>query len=245
MRAAARAAFAAIAARLPADRRKPALQRIRRATRPALLGTLRRTRPLSERWGSDRGTPVDRYYIDRFLEEFRDDIRGRVLEIKDTTYTDRFGAGVTEREVLDLDAANPRATVIADLASAASVESSSFDCFVLTQTLQLIPEPGAAIAHSHRILRPGGVLLVTVPVLSRLVGTAADDVDYWRFTPASCRHLFGKAFGSDAVTVRAYGNVLSSIAFLTGMAHEELRRAELNEVDDRFPLVVAVRAVKR
>jgi hypothetical protein len=56
--------------------------------------------------------------------------------------------------------------------------------------------------------------------------------------------LFGEAFGPPQVTVRARGNVLSSIAFLAGMAYEELSRAELETDDPAFPLIVTVRAVK-
>jgi SAM-dependent methyltransferase len=229
---------------LPPERRLEARLRLRRLRRPAVLGTVRRTQPLSDSWGSDRGTPVDRFYIEQFLDEHRADIRGRVLEVKDDAYTTRFGVGVSAAEVLDIDETNPRATIIADLAHADTVESESFDCFVLTQTLQLIPDLPAALAHARRLLRPGGVLLATMPSISRLVGPAESDHDYWRFTPAGCRRLFAEIFGGEAVEVRWYGNVLTSIAFLTGMAVEELRRSELVERDDLYPLVVAVRATR-
>ncbi len=217
-------------------------QRLRRLRRPALLGTLRRTSPLSSRWGYDRGTPVDRFYIERFLEQHRHDIRGRVLEIKDSGYTDRFGTQVEARDVLDIDAANPRATIVADLAAADGVPSDHFDCFVCTQTLGMIYDVHSAVGHAHRILRPGGVLLATLPALSRLDRRLPD---YWRFTPASCDLLFGEVFGSANVAVESHGNVLAAIASMSGMAREELSRRELETCDARYPLVVTVRAVKR
>jgi SAM-dependent methyltransferase len=235
----ARAASRAVE-RLPAERREPARRRLRRLARPAFLGTVRRTEPLSRRWGYDRGQPVDRYYIERFLSEHRDDIHGRVLEVKESLYTDRYGTDVSERAVLDVDAANPRATIVADLASPGSIPADGFDCFVLTQTLQLIPEPRAAIEQAHRVLGRGGVLLATVPSVSGLNG----DADYWRFTKASCGHLFGPVFGAGAVEVRSYGNVLAAVAFLLGMAADELRSRELDTHDETFPVLVAVRAVK-
>src|SRR4029453_14668409 len=61
---------------------RPLPQRLRRLVRPAWLGTLRRTRPLSNDFGYDRGTPVDRYYIERFLARHQSDVKGRVLEVK-------------------------------------------------------------------------------------------------------------------------------------------------------------------
>jgi len=240
----ARTLVRALLQRLPPQRRALVEARLRRLRTPVILGTLRRTQPLSDWWGSDRGTPVDRYYIERFLDDHRADIHGRVLEVKDPGYTKRFGAGVSAFDVLDVDATNPHATIVTDLARADAVESGSFDCFVLTQTLQLVPDLRAALGHCRRLLSPGGVLLATMPSVSRLVGPAGGDHDYWRFTPAGCRRLFGEIFGANAVEVRWYGNVLTSIAFLAGMAAEELRRRELDERDDLYPLLVAVRATR-
>ena len=230
--------------RMYGGRGRKLAQRLRRLTRPARLGTLRRTRPLSNYWGSDRGTPVDRYYIEAFLDRCRADLRGRVLEVKEPLYTRRLGSGVTRSDVLDIDPANPQATVVADLAAADQIPEGTYDCFILTQTLQLVYDVRAAISHACRILRPGGVLLVTVPAASRVVPGTETYGDYWRFTPASCRKLFGEVFGEGNVTVEAHGNVLSTIAFLTGMAREELSRRELDDADESLPLLLCVRAVK-
>ena len=224
--------------------RTPLEQRLRRLRRPAWLGTMRRTRPLSDHWGRERGTPVDRWYIERFLDEHRGDIRGRVLEVMDAGYTERFGSGVDRADVLDVDAANPRATIVADLAAARDVPANTFDCFVLTQTLQFVYEVEAAVRAAHRLLRPGGVLLATVPCVSRIDRSAGVEGDFWRFTQASCERLFGAVFGPEQVEVRAYGNVLAAVAFLMGMAREELREQELDGGDAYFPVLIAVRAVK-
>jgi SAM-dependent methyltransferase len=231
-------------AKLPPDEAARLRLRLRRLARPARLGTLRRTSPLSHDYGYDRGNPIDRYYIERFLSGHRSQIRGRVLEVKDSTYTERFGSGVTQKDVLDIDLANPRATIITDLAAADAISEASFDCFILTQTLQLIYDVRSAIAQAYRILKPAGVLLVTVPALSPIV-REGPLTDYWRFTNASCAALFSEAFGHEAIDVREYGNVLTAIAFLTGMAYEELSAHELEAQDARFTMLVSVSAVKR
>jgi len=219
-------------------------QRLRRLMRPAWLGTLRRITPLSRRWGEDRGTPVDRWFIERFLDAHRADIRGRVLEVKDGGYTRRFGHDVSALDVLDVWPANPEATIVADLTAADTIPAGSYDCFLLTQTLQFIGEPRLALQHAHRILRPGGVLLATVPTVSRVIREFDYLEDYWRFTTSACRALFAERFGATAIDVRGRGNVLVSIAFLAGLAAEELRRGELETDDPDFPLLVTIRAVK-
>jgi SAM-dependent methyltransferase len=220
----------------------PFRRRLQRWFVPAWLGSLRSTKPRSDGWGFDRGRPVDRYYIESFLEHHRADVQGQVLEILNSDYADKFGTAIDRVDILDIDPANREATIIADLAAANLINDDSFDCFILTQTLHLIYEVKSAIVHSNRILRPGGVLLVTIPTISRLAGDGY--TDYWRFTPASCARLFGEIFGPDQVTVTAFGNVLSAIAFLEGMACEELSQRELDTIDERYPVLLAIRAVK-
>jgi SAM-dependent methyltransferase len=215
----------------------------RRVRRPVRLGSLRRTAPISDRWGFDRGQPVDRYYIERFLERHRRDIRGACLEVGTDRYTRLFDAGVTSVDVLDVDSSNGHATIVADLTDARDVEADRFDCIILTQTLQFIYDAAAAIRETHRLLRPQGVSLATVPSLSRLDPNGG--TDFWRFTAESCSRLFGDAFGLDHVTVKAHGNVLAAIAFLEGLAREDLSDRELDVEDELFPVLITVRAVKR
>ena len=229
--------------RVPADVGLRLRRRLERLRRPAWLGTIRRTTPLSDHWGRERGTPVDRFYIERFLAEERDVIRGRVLEVMNSEYTERFGVDVEQRDVLDVDPANKAATIVADLAAADSVPSDLFDCLILTQTLQYIYDLTSAVEHAHRILRPGGTLLCSVPALSRIARLQLES-EYWRMTPAACSRLFGDAFAGGHVAVRGHGNVLTAVAFLVGMAVEELSPRELRHDDPFFPLVVSIRATK-
>jgi SAM-dependent methyltransferase len=218
-------------------------QWVSRLRRPALFGTLRRTTPLSDDWGFDRGTPVDRYYIKQFLSTHRDDIRGHVLEVRSSNYTNSFGSGVMHRDVLDIDDTNKKATIVCDLAMADIIPRDRFDCFILTQTLQYIYDIRAALAHARRILRPGGVLLVTVPAIQR-IDPELEKIDLWRFTKASCEKLFHDVFDADELTIRACGNVLTGTAALYGIAAEELSNHELETYNDAYPLIVTIRVKK-
>ena len=210
------------------------------------LGDLRRVTPIDTHFGGGRGKPVDRHYIERFLAENAADIRGRVLEVADDAYTRRYGgARVTHSDIIHANDSNPRATVVADLAEAYDVPDDSFDCFICTQTLTYIYDMQSAVATIHRILRPGGVLLVTVPGISQSNPYDRDRWgEYWRFTTQSLRRLLTEAFAPENIRVEAYGNVLASTAFLQGLAVEDLRHDELDHRDQRYEMLIAGRAVK-
>ena len=208
-------------------------------------GGLRRLEPVSRVWGTDRGQPIDRWYIERFLRARRGDIRGRVLEVKDSTYTHTFGSAVERADVVDIAADNAAATLVADLAAKDALPPDAFDCFVLTQTIHIVYDVPAVLENAARSLKPGGVLLATLPVVSRLDYESGLSGDYWRFTPASARRLFEAAFPGGEVEVEAHGNVLACCGFLMGASVEDLRPEELEREDPYFPLILCVRAVKK
>jgi SAM-dependent methyltransferase len=205
----------------------------------------RRLTPVSRIWGMDRGTPIDRHYIDGFVAQNAKDVRGRVLEIEDDRYTKAYGSGVTQSDVLHVSHRYPGVTIIADLTSGDGIASDQFDCIIITQTLQLIYDFGAAIATLHRILKPGGVVIATIPGISQIAHEeGATWRDHWRFTKASSEKIFSEVFGRENVAVQAYGNVLAATAFLYGLAVEELQAWELDFHDPEYEMSIAVRAVK-
>jgi glycosyltransferase involved in cell wall biosynthesis len=209
------------------------------------FGHLRRLTPISQQFGFDRGVPVDRYYIERFLASHSSRIAGRVLEIADPTYTRRFGGTrVTQADVLHLVGGNREATIVGDLACANHIPSEAFDCIILTQTLHLIFDVRAAVRTLHRILKPGGALLATFPGISQLSHHDVEDRElwYWSFTTKSARRLFDEFFVDPAALIQSHGNVLAATAFLHGLAKEELTEEELNCHDPDFEVLITVLA---
>ncbi|MBV8809771.1 MAG: methyltransferase domain-containing protein [Acidobacteriaceae bacterium] len=206
------------------------------------FGDLGNTKPFSTIYGYDRGTPIDRYYIENFLTAHASDVCGRTLEIGDDTYTSRFGGTrTTQRDVLHLNSLNPAVTIVGDLSKRGTLPASAFDCLVITQTLYFVYDIRAAVDELYGSLKSGGILLLTTP------GIFARDEEYgwfWSLTTALARRLFGDVFGADNVEVGAYGNVFAATAFLQGIALEEVPRHKLDVVDEAFPVVVTVRARK-
>jgi len=210
------------------------------------FGNLRRLKPISPFWGSERGQPIDRYYIEHFLAAHSADIKGRVLEIGEDTYTCKFGREqVAQSEVLHVDEQKSKVTIIGDLTSADHIPSDAFDCVILTQTLQVIYDVSAAIRNIYRILKPGGVALATVPGISKISRYDMDRWGYfWSFTSLSARRLFEAEFPKEGILVEAHGNVLTAIAFLHGLATQELGPGELDHFDPDYELLITVRAEK-
>ncbi len=210
------------------------------------FGDLKRSSPIGHEFGLDRGTPVDRYYIENFLGENAHDICGRVLEIGDNSYTLRFGgARVNQSDILHVNATNPRATIIGDITQPEVLPEGAFDCIVLTQTLHLVYDMRAAVGTLHRALKPGGVLLLTVPGITQIDRSEWRSTWYWSLTGPAARRLLEDHFGHNAVTVKTHGNVFAATAFLYALATEELNVSDLDVDDESYPVIVAARAVKR
>jgi len=209
------------------------------------FGSFLRVTPINRNWGADRGCPVDRYYIEKFLSLRRRDIQGHVLEIGDDAYTRKFGGDrVQKRDVLHVAEGNSRATIIGDLAHAPHIPSDSFDCIILTQTLQLIYEARAAIQTLYRILKPGGVVLATFPGISQTYDSVWSTCWYWNFTPLSGKRMFEEAFAPADIKLQTFGNVLAAISFLQGLAAEEFTPQELDFSEPGYEVTISVRARK-
>jgi len=181
------------------------------------------------------------------LEHDSGDIRGRVLELGDATYIVKFGgARVSQADVLHVVAGNPAATIVADLTNAPHIPSDIFDCIIFTQSLQMIYDMRASLATLHRILKPGGVLLMTSAGIAKIGRRLGRDDwgEYWRLTAASAQALMNESFPGADSTVVTYGNVLCAVAHLHGLATEELEPAELDYVDPDFEVIVAARVRK-
>ncbi len=209
------------------------------------FGALGLSTPVSLDFGWDRGTPVDRYYIEKFIAGHAEDIRGRVLEIGDDEYSrNHGGTRITRQDILHVNEGNAKATLVGDLTQNHVLPDGAFDCIVLTQTLQLIFELELAVKRLYEVLKPGGVLLLTVPGISQIDRGKWGETWYWGFTELAIRKLFERHFGPEMIQTETHGNVFAATALLHGVAYEEVDRKKLDSQDCCYPLVITLRAGK-
>lgn len=205
------------------------------------FGDLRRLEPMSREYGYDRGLPVDRYYIENFLTAQSHLIQGRVLEIGERLYTDMLGKGVTQSDMLHV-VDHPEATYVDDLTDGATIPDGLYDCVILTQTLHLIFDMEKAVRTIFRILKPGGVVLCTVPGITQIADAEWNETWYWSLSRSAAKKLFGRVFDVADVEIIQQGNVLSAISFLQGLAYTELKTHELDHFDEEYPVIIGILA---
>jgi SAM-dependent methyltransferase len=224
----------------------PALRAWWRRGEGVNMGDLGSLEPPSRLMGLDRGTPVDRWYIERFLAANAARIRGRVLEVADDRYTRQFGGDrVTARAVLHAVPGNAAATLVGNLETGEGIPDAQFDCAIVTQVLECVFEVGDAVRHIHRMLAPGGTALVTVPAIAPVSRYDADRWgEYWHFSEQSAARLFGPVFGTANVRVESHGNHAAAHACVAGMAAAELSDEQRTAYDADYPVVVTVVATR-
>ena len=208
-------------------------------------GDFSRTSPFSYDFGDDRGGALDRYYIEKFLNKEALTIKGRTLEIGDNQYTTNFGKDrVTQSDILHIDDSNKAATFVGDISHAPHIPDNLFDCIILTQTLHLIYDFKEALNTCHRILKPGGTLLLTVPGITQIDGGQWNHIWYWSFTDRAIKRAMAESFPQSDIEVNTFGNVLAASAFLYGMGLGEIPKENLDYHDPLYQVIIAAKAQK-
>ena len=210
------------------------------------MGDLNRLMPIARNYGYQRGEPIDRYYIEEFLRENQSLIKGHVLEIGDDGYTRGFGGTkVLKSDVLHLNNSNQKATIIGDLTHLPQIKDNTFDCIILTQTIQFIYDYQEALRTCFRILKPGGALLLTAPGIAPLDDNEWHSLYYWSFTAGGVQKLLKETFIGSDIHVKNYGNILAATSFLNGLCREELTKKQLDHHDQFIQMIAVGRAIKK
>jgi hypothetical protein len=124
--------------------------------KPVVFEDITHTAPVSRVFGLDRGMPIDRYFIEKFLSNNCRYIQGRVLEIAESTYSKKYGSQVISYDILHYNNSCKKATIVGDLTEEATLPEGIIDCFICTQTLNFIFDVQKAIKGSYKLLKDGG-----------------------------------------------------------------------------------------
>jgi hypothetical protein len=225
---------------------KDVVRAVIRQRRPVTFGDLTRTEPVEHDYGALRGQVISRYYVDKFMDHSRKYITGDTMEVADTVYSSEFGHSLGRQQVLHVDPNHPGATHIMDLTEPDTVPESVADCFICTQTFNVIFNFMDAIRSSRKLLKPGGALVSTIQALGPV--SRHDDErwgDYFRFMPGGALRAMSEVFGEDNVQMQVYGNALSASFQMQGIVVEDLPDVSVLDVIDReFPVTIGIIAVR-
>jgi len=82
--------------------------------------------------------------------------------------------------------------------------NARFDLVICTQVLEYVAQPSVVFGEIHRVLKPGGALLLSVPSACPMDA----EEECWRFLPAGLRHLLA---GFTRVEVVAEGSSVAGL----------------------------------
>lgn len=202
--------------------------------------------PISEQFGTERGTPVDRFYIDAFIGENRRYITRDVLEIEDSYYTEKYGSNITTAYVMDVSSKASGISFNANLETGEGIRECIADCFILTQTLMYIYDLSKAVNNIYKLLKPGGVALITCSGISQNSRRCMDDYGcIFSFNAEALRRMFDDLGKFETIDVGSYGNVKTVTAHIAGLCAEDLLEEDFAYDDKYYPLIsyIAVRRV--
>ncbi len=198
--------------------------------------------PVSRLFGVDRGTSLDRYWIEGYLAQHSSTKTGSAVEVGETTYLERFFPNFTASH-LEIADDGTHDCVVVDLNAGDPSIGPTFDLMIATQVYNFIYETRAAIRSTAALLKPGGVLIGSVAGITQISRHDAERWGhYFSFTVQSWERLLREAFAE--VSIESFGNVDTACAFLNGLAMEEIDRDGLNRHDPDYPVCICFKAVK-
>ncbi|WP_169221635.1 methyltransferase domain-containing protein [Brasilonema sp. UFV-L1] len=202
-------------------------------------GDLKRRFPICHKFGFTRGTPVDRYYLDKFISEIRHQVVGSVLEIGGVLLNKEIYqlSVATEYQTLDL-VSRPGVTVVGDAHDSTIIMPESLDTVLVFNVLEHCHNPWVVVQNIYSWLRVGGKCFCMVPSAQKLHSLPKD---YWRPLPDGMKQLFQDFSESN---LHIYGNPLTVLASFMGVAAEELSPQDLDDFHPDYPVATCIAALK-
>lgn len=197
-------------------------------------------KPISKRFGSERGKAIDRVYIEKFLEEHKQYIHGDVMEIAENKYTKMFGGtAINNSYALHVNGWG-EGVIKGNLVTGEGIEENRVDCLICTQTIPFIYDIHNCVRNIYKMLKWDGVALITSGFIAQLSMYDYENWgEYWRFTDQSLRKLLEEYFKAENIEIITYGNMKTAMGFLYGLCAEDLTTEDFEYDDKQYALIVA------
>jgi SAM-dependent methyltransferase len=134
-------------------------------------------------------------------------VKGKTIDLGCGTmpFENLLVSKATVYHTLDLWPHSEKVTYIGDIQDMSMIASASYDSAICFEVLEHVSTPSLAINEIYRILRPGGILIISVPHLSRLHD---EPYDYFRFTKYGLRCLLENE-GFEVSEIKEKGGLFS------------------------------------
>jgi SAM-dependent methyltransferase len=155
-----------------------------------------------------------------------------------------FAPYVTEHIGVDREApSSPDAGEVDIVGDAYSVplNDGSADTVLLTEVLEHLEDPIRALEEAHRLLAPGGGLILTTPLIFPVHG---EPHDFFRYSPHGLQYVMRRA-GFEGIEVRPLSGQWTTLAMLRGLSLYPYRRGRvLTALVDAYSAVSLTLAVR-
>lgn len=173
-----------------------------------------------------------RHFVDNFFFSKSEFIKGKVIDIG--------GKKTNKRGLFDIDKVSSSVTyvnlekknspdILAD-ATSIPLPNNSFETVIMGELLEHVPDPIAVLKEAHRLLKPNGIILITVPFM---VGVHGDPYDFGRYTKTFWEKL-AMDIEFDVVEIEQHGNMFAVLAL---MVQHMFRAKNVTWRPIQFPLV--------
>lgn len=183
----------------------------------------------------------DRKYINNYISENRSCIKGDVLEFcGGDLYAPKYANNKINLKTMAYIGHKdiyPNATYFCNLDEEATLPNAKFDCIIATQVIMYMNNPLVALSNLRKLLKPNGVLLLTVP--GPLFHHSKNTHHMFSFTEESIKYLFNEVFGNYS-NLKLYGNInyAEYMLFWTKAPNKAN-----NSFDYLYTLVIGVKAI--
>lgn len=134
-------------------------------------------------------------------------IKGQFLDLGcgDLPFKDLLKDKVTSYDSLDFFPRTKEVTYVGDIQNMSMIPEGKYDSAICLEVLEHIPDPFRAVREIYRVLGDHGMVIISVPHLSRL---HEEPHDYYRYTKYGLRYLLEQA-GFKVIHLEQRGTLVS------------------------------------